>query len=70
MNVTIPLSPDLIHRLDAEAARRGLTSERLVSETLDRILPTTDRVTEDFPPANIPDEMLRREHLYEDRDAG
>jgi len=41
MSVTVDLSDEVLHRLQEEAARRGVPVESLIAETLER----------DFPPA-------------------
>ena len=39
MSVTVELSPEVFARLEAEAARRGVPMESLISETLERDFP-------------------------------
>ena len=36
MSVTVPLSDEVLRRLEAEAARRGVPVESLIAETLER----------------------------------
>lgn len=99
MTVNLELTPELSERLKAEADRRGVATEQVITDVLQDKLPhATDEdsaernapddprsrrpitreerdrafqafldACEDIDVPDIPDEFLRREHLYEDR---
>ncbi len=45
MSVSVPLPDDLATRLEAEAARRGMTAEELAAEVIRDHLPAEGRAT-------------------------